>query len=82
VNIASDDSSVPVAYAYTQGSQTIKNDDIRELVSGTYRNVFYGKWKGSDVAVKRIKASCFTDRRSEQQRMRTDFWREAIILSK
>jgi hypothetical protein len=82
VNFASDDSSVPEAYAYTQGSQTIKNDDIRELVSGTYRNVYYGKWKGSDVAVKRIKASCFTDRRSEQQRMRTDFWREAIILSK
>jgi hypothetical protein len=79
VNFASDDSSVPEAYAYTQGSQTIKNDDIRELVSGTYRNVYYAKWKGSDVAVKRIKASCFTDRRSEQQRMRTDFWREAII---
>jgi hypothetical protein len=67
VNFASDDSSVPEAYAYTQGSQTIKNDDleeIRELVSGTYRNVYYGKWRGSDIAVKRIKASCFTDRRS------------------
>ena len=85
MNIASDDSSVPEAYAYTQGSQTIKNDDleeIRELVSGTYRTVYYGKWKRSDVAVKRMKASCFTGRRSEKQRMRTDFWREAIILGK
>jgi len=85
VNIAKDDFSVPEAHAHAQGLQTIKNDDleeIRELVSGTYGTVYYGKWKGSDVATKRIKASCFTGRRSEQERMRTDFWREAIILGK
>lgn len=42
--------------------QTIKNSDleeIRELGSGTYGTVFFGKWKGSDVAIKRIKPSCF-----------------------
>jgi predicted Ser/Thr protein kinase len=52
--------------------QTIKNDDleeIRELGSGTYGAVFHGKWKGSDVAIKRIKASCFAGRPSERERL-------------
>lgn len=52
--------------------QTIRNDDleeIRELGSGTYGAVYHGKWKGSDVAIKRIKASCFAGRPSERARL-------------
>ncbi|CAA6666370.1 unnamed protein product [Spirodela intermedia] len=42
---------------------TIKGADleeIRELGSGTFGTVFHGKWRGSDVAVKRLKPSCFS----------------------
>ncbi|GMH23271.1 hypothetical protein Nepgr_025114 [Nepenthes gracilis] len=70
--------------AIARGLQTIRNDDleeIRELGSGTYGAVFHGKWKGSDVAVKRIKASCFAGRPSERERLISDFWKEALILS-
>ncbi|XP_058226948.1 uncharacterized protein LOC131335549 [Rhododendron vialii] len=72
------------AEAIARGLQTIKNDDveeIRELGSGTYGAVYYGKWKGSDVAIKRIKASCFAGRPSERERLIADFWKEALILS-
>ncbi|CAA2995005.1 serine threonine- kinase pakA-like [Olea europaea subsp. europaea] len=65
--------------------QIIKNKDLeelRELGSGTYGTVYHGKWKGSDVAIKRIKKSCFTGRSSEQERLAVEFWREAEILSK
>ncbi|CAI9098546.1 OLC1v1035215C1 [Oldenlandia corymbosa var. corymbosa] len=70
--------------AINRGLQTIKNEDleeIRELGSGTYGAVFHGKWKGSDVAIKRIKASCFAGRPSERERLISDFWKEALILS-
>ncbi|KAJ4827780.1 hypothetical protein Tsubulata_021254 [Turnera subulata] len=72
------------AEAMERGLQTIKNDDleeIRELGSGTYGAVYHGKWKGSDVAIKRIKASCFAGRPSERERLIADFWKEALILS-
>ncbi|XP_065849707.1 uncharacterized protein [Euphorbia lathyris] len=72
------------AEAFERGLQTIKNDDleeIRELGSGTYGAVYHGKWKGSDVAIKRIKASCFAGRPSERERLIADFWKEALILS-
>ncbi|XP_068648049.1 uncharacterized protein [Aristolochia californica] len=72
------------AEALAKGLQTIKNDDleeIRELGSGTYGAVYHGKWKGSDVAIKRIKASCFSGRPSERERLIADFWKEALILS-
>lgn len=52
--------------------QTIRNTDleyIRELGSGTYGTVFYGKWKGSDVAIKRINTSCFTEVSLEKDRL-------------
>lgn len=52
--------------------QTIKNCDleyIKELGSGTYGSVYHGKWKGCDVAVKRIKPSCFTDGTVEEDRL-------------
>lgn len=70
--------------AIEKGLQTIKNEDleeIRELGSGTYGSVFHGKWRGSDVAIKRIKASCFAGRPSDRERLIADFWREALTLS-
>lgn len=72
------------AEALSKGLQTIKNDDleeIRELGSGTYGAVYHGKWRGCDVAIKRIKASCFAGRPSERERLIADFWKEAQILS-
>ncbi|KAL5543706.1 hypothetical protein UlMin_007490 [Ulmus minor] len=65
--------------------QAIKDQDLeelKELGSGTFGTVYHGKWRGSDVAIKRIKKSCFTGRSSEQERLTVEFWREADILSK
>ncbi|XP_073224206.1 uncharacterized protein [Cicer arietinum] len=65
------------------GLQIIENGDLEELQelgSGTFGTVFHGKWRGTDVAIKRIKSSCFAGRLSEQERTK-DFWREAKILS-
>ncbi|CAM8924492.1 unnamed protein product [Rhodiola kirilowii] len=64
--------------------QIIKNEDLeelKELGSGTFGTVYHGKWRGTDVAIKRIKKSCFTGRSSEQERLTLEFWREAEILS-
>lgn len=52
--------------------QIIKNNDLeelRELGAGTYGTVYHGKWRGTDVAIKRIKKSCFAGRTSEQERL-------------
>jgi predicted Ser/Thr protein kinase len=52
--------------------QIIKNVDLEELMelgSGTYGTVYHGKWRGTDVAIKRIKKSCFAGRSSEQERL-------------
>ncbi|MBA0771819.1 hypothetical protein Gotri_007288 [Gossypium trilobum] len=65
--------------------QIIKNvdlEELRELGSGTFGTVYHGKWRGTDVAIKRIKKICFTGRSSEQERLTVEFWREADILSK
>ncbi|XXG65683.1 hypothetical protein AAC387_Pa05g3316 [Persea americana] len=65
--------------------QIIKNEDLeelKELGSGTYGTVYHGKWRGTDVAIKRIKKSCFTGRSSEQERLTFEFWSEAEILSR
>ncbi|KAL1188780.1 Serine/threonine-protein kinase EDR1 [Cardamine amara subsp. amara] len=66
------------------GLQIIKNpdlEDLHELGSGTFGTVYYGKWRGTDVAIKRIKNSCFSGGSSEQARQTKDFWREARILA-
>ena len=42
--------------------QIISNEDLEdlhEMGSGAFGTVFHGKWKGTDVAIKRIKNSCF-----------------------
>ncbi|KAG6687227.1 hypothetical protein I3842_11G060100 [Carya illinoinensis] len=65
--------------------QIIMNEDLeelKELGSGTFGTVYHGKWRGTDVAIKRIKKSCFMGRSSEQERLTLEFWREADILSK
>jgi hypothetical protein len=52
--------------------QVIKNcdlEELRELGSGTFGTVYHGKWRGTDVAIKRIKASCFSGREAERQRL-------------
>lgn len=72
------------AEAIARGLQIIRNDDLedlKELGSGTYGTVFHGKWRGSDVAIKRIKASCFMGHPSVQERLISDFWKEAGMLS-
>ena len=61
--------------------QAIKDSDleyIKELGSGNYGTVYYGKWKGSDVAIKKIKPSCFSgdameDDRSVITKIQTNF---------
>ncbi|KAI3915644.1 hypothetical protein MKX01_015469 [Papaver californicum] len=66
------------------GLQIIKNvdlEELRELGSGTFGTVYHGTWRGTDVAIKRLKKSCFAGRSSEQELMTEDFWREAKILS-
>ncbi|KAG7945537.1 hypothetical protein I3843_15G157300 [Carya illinoinensis] len=64
--------------------QIILNSDLeelRELGSGTFGTVYHGKWRGTDVAIKRINDRCFAGKPSEQERMRDDFWNEAIKLA-
>ncbi|KAF6147620.1 hypothetical protein GIB67_031611 [Kingdonia uniflora] len=64
--------------------QIIKNSDLeelRELGSGTFGTVYHGKWRGSDVAIKRINERCFAGKPLEQDQMRDDFWNEAIKLA-
>ena len=64
--------------------QVIKNEDLeeqKELGSGTFGTVYHGKWRGTDVAIKRLKKICFTGRSSEQERLVT-FAQLLICISK
>eukprot|EP00250_Pteridium_aquilinum_P019241 c24360_g1_i1 orf=593-3931(+) len=75
--------AIAEAEAIARGLQTIRNfdlEELRELGSGTFGTVYYGKWRGTDVAIKRIKSSCFTGKASERERLIADFWQEAFIL--
>ncbi|KAF4355351.1 hypothetical protein CsatB_025477 [Cannabis sativa] len=83
-NDSMSDAAIAEIEAGVYGLQTIKYSDLeeqRELGSGTFGTVYHGKWRGTDVAIKRIKKSCFSGRSSEQERLIKDFWREARILS-
>ncbi|XP_015887516.3 uncharacterized protein LOC107422567 [Ziziphus jujuba] len=83
-SISMSDAAIAEIEAGVYGLQIIKNDDLEELQelgSGTFGTVYHGKWRGTDVAIKRIKKSCFSGRSSEQERLIKDFWREARILS-
>ncbi|OIW01754.1 hypothetical protein TanjilG_03892 [Lupinus angustifolius] len=83
-NKPDDDTSTAETEAEIFGLQIIENADVEELQelgSGTFGTVYHGKWRGTDVAIKRIKSSCFSGRLSEQERLTKDFWREAKILS-
>ncbi|KAK3126144.1 hypothetical protein QOZ80_7AG0552300 [Eleusine coracana subsp. coracana] len=69
----------------TSNVQIIRNEDLedlREMGSGAFGTVFHGKWKGTDVAIKRIKNSCFMLPSHQANKLITEFWREAAILSK
>ncbi|KAM0934973.1 putative protein kinase TKL-Pl-6 family [Dioscorea sansibarensis] len=71
------------SHLITQELQAIQSSDleeIRELGSGTHGTVFYGKWKGSDVAIKRLRPSCFNGGESGEDRLVSDFWKEAGLL--
>ncbi|XP_047309270.1 uncharacterized protein LOC124912669 [Impatiens glandulifera] len=79
------DAALAEREAGAYGLQIIKYADIEELQelgSGTFGTVYHGKWRGTDVAIKRIKKSCFAGSSTEQERLAKDFWREAHILSK
>ena len=52
--------------------QVIKNCDLEELIelgSGTFGTVYHGKWRGTDVAIKRINDRCFAGKPSEEERL-------------
>ncbi|RWW07910.1 hypothetical protein GW17_00028680 [Ensete ventricosum] len=56
-------------------------EELQELGSGTFGTVYHGKWRGTDVAIKRINDRCFAGKKSEEERMRADFWNEACKLA-
>ncbi|CAN6170521.1 unnamed protein product [Urochloa humidicola] len=77
--------TVALSKGLTSNVQIISNEDLedlREMGSGAFGTVFHGKWKGTDVAIKRIKNSCFMLPSPQADKLITEFWREADIISK
>ncbi|WVZ61463.1 hypothetical protein U9M48_011329 [Paspalum notatum var. saurae] len=77
--------NVAVDAGLTSNVQIISNEDLedlREMGSGAFGTVFHGKWKGTDVAIKRIKNSCFMLPSPQADKLIAEFWREAAIISK
>ncbi|KAJ1287360.1 hypothetical protein BS78_02G003900 [Paspalum vaginatum] len=77
--------NVVVGSGLTSNVQVISNEDLedlREMGSGAFGTVFHGKWKGTNVAIKRIKNSCFMLPSPQADKLITEFWREAAIISK
>lgn len=56
-------------------------EELRELGSGTFGTVYHGKWRGTDVAIKRINDRCFSGKASEQERMVCAFRLSVFPLS-
>jgi len=76
--------TVALGRGLTSNVQIISNEDLedlREMGSGAFGTVFHGKWKGTDVAIKRIKNSCFMLPSPQADKLLTEFWREAAIIS-
>ncbi|KAI0497425.1 hypothetical protein KFK09_020649 [Dendrobium nobile] len=64
--------------------QIIKNCDLdlfRELGSGTFGAVYHGKWRGADVAIKRIHDIHFARKSWIQEQTRANFWNEILMLA-
>ncbi|KAG6467989.1 uncharacterized protein LOC122033636 [Zingiber officinale] len=64
--------------------QVINNSDLEELQelgSGSFGTVYHGKWRGTDVAIKRINDRIFSGNSSEQDRAWADFLNEACKLA-
>lgn len=57
------------SYSYLQIIKDSDLEELEELGSGTFGTVYRGKWRGTDIAIKRIKKSCFLGRSSEQERL-------------
>lgn len=57
------------SYSYLQIIKDCDLEELQELGSGTFGTVYHGKWRGTDIAIKRIKKSCFLGRSSEQERL-------------
>ncbi|KAK6122747.1 hypothetical protein DH2020_043515 [Rehmannia glutinosa] len=80
------DAAIIEMEASIYGLQIIKYADLEELQelgTGTFGTVYHGKWRGTDVAIKRIKNSCFAGGSSEQERLVHErFLEEAKILSR
>nr|GEX65312.1 putative PB1 domain, protein kinase-like domain protein [Tanacetum cinerariifolium] len=55
-------------------------DKLRELGHGTFGTVYHGKWRGNDVAIKRINDTCFAGKASEQEHL-GNLYTEAIKLA-
>nr|GFC22434.1 kinase superfamily protein with octicosapeptide/Phox/Bem1p domain, putative isoform 4 [Tanacetum cinerariifolium] len=64
-------------------SMITKNNDfdkLRELGHGTFGTIYHGKWRGNDVAIKRINDTYFAGKASEQEHL-GNLCTEAIKLA-